>query len=91
MIFQVNIVHFLVDMFSNVSMCTEDDMRRRFTRFADPECFKHNLTLVDALKAIAEKKGITPAQLSIAFVSSLGPKVVPLPGSSYVNTLLCFR
>lgn len=61
-------------------------MRRRFTRFRDPENFKHNLTLVDALKAVAEKKGITPAQLCIAWVGSLGPKVIPLPGSSCVSS-----
>ena len=61
-----------------------DDVRRRLTRFREPEYFKHNLALVDALKAIAEKKGITPAQLCIAWVGSLGPKVIPLPGSSCV-------
>ena len=59
-------------------------MRRLFTRFREPEYFKHNLALVDALRAIAERKGITPAQLCIAWVGSLGPKVIPLPGSSYV-------
>lgn len=32
-------------------------------------------------KAIAQKKGITSAQLCLAWVSSLGPHVVPLPGS----------
>lgn len=58
-------------------------MRRNFTRFRNPEYFQHNLTLVDRLRAIAEKKGVTPARLSIAFVASLGDKVVALPGSSY--------
>ena len=33
-------------------------------------------------KAIAEKKGISNAQLAIAWVSSLGSNVIPLPGSS---------
>lgn len=59
-------------------------MRRSFTRFRDPEAFKSNLVLVDSLKAIAEKKGKSPAELCISFVASLGPKVVALPGSSYV-------
>ena len=62
-------------------------MRRRFTRFKDPELFKHNFVLVDALKAIAEKKGVTTAQLTIAFVGSLGPEVIPLPGSRSVSPL----
>ena len=47
-------------------------MRRNFTRFKDPELFKHNFTLVDALTDIATKKGVTTAQLCLAFVSSLG-------------------
>jgi pyridoxine 4-dehydrogenase len=44
--------------------------------------FDHNLKLVHAISAIAERKGATPAQLAIAWVSQLGPHVVPLPGSS---------
>lgn len=57
-------------------------MRRHFTRFSNPEYFQHNLTLVDKLKEIADRKGVSPARLSIAFVTSLGDKVIPLPGSS---------
>ena len=45
---------------------------------------KHNFAIVDALTEIATRKGITPAQLSIAWVSARGPHVVPLPGSSCV-------
>lgn len=57
-------------------------MRHRFTRFSNAEYFAHNMAIVDKLKAIADKKGVTPAQLSIAWVASLGKKVIPLPGSS---------
>ncbi len=56
-------------------------MRRRLTRLAEDN-FQHNFTFVDALKAIAEAKGVTPAALCIAWVASLGPKVIPLPGSA---------
>jgi len=59
----------------------EGDFRRHLARFQE-ESQKHNQKIVDALTAIAEKKGVTTAQLSIAWVSSLGPNVVPLPGSS---------
>ncbi|KAI0313922.1 aldo/keto reductase [Amylostereum chailletii] len=59
----------------------EGDFRRHFTRF-QAETMKQNFALVDALKSIAQKKGITPAQLAIAWVSSRGPHVIPLPGSS---------
>lgn len=47
--------------------------------------FKANMAIVDGLKAIADKKGVTPAQLCIAWVASLGPTMIPLPGSSYVS------
>ena len=42
------------------------------------------MRLVDALTAQAAKKGCTPAQLSIAWVSALGEKIIPLPGSTCV-------
>jgi len=46
------------------------------------ELFDHNIKLVHAVKAIANKKGVTPAQLAIAWVATLGSHVIPLPGSS---------
>lgn len=46
---------------------------------------RHNFAIVDALSEIARKKNVTPAQLSIAWVSALGPHVIPLPGSSCVS------
>jgi pyridoxine 4-dehydrogenase len=59
----------------------ENDSRRNMSRF-QPENFAHNLELVNAISEIAQRKGVTPAQLAIAWVSHLGPHVVPLPGSS---------
>ncbi|KAI1796377.1 aldo/keto reductase [Ganoderma leucocontextum] len=57
------------------------DMRRSLSRFEEAN-FKHNMALVDSVKVIADKKGVTPAQLAIAWVISRGPHVVPMPGSS---------
>lgn len=61
----------------------EGDLRRNFSRFSE-ENFKHNLALVDALEAMAKKKGISVSTLTLAWVANLGPKVIPLPGSAYV-------
>ncbi|KAG1891275.1 Aldo/keto reductase [Suillus subluteus] len=47
--------------------------------------FKHNFAIVDALTAIAKSKNVTSAQLSIAWVASLGKHVIPLPGSSHAK------
>jgi aryl-alcohol dehydrogenase-like predicted oxidoreductase len=57
------------------------DMRARMPRFR-PENLEHNLTLVDALRPIAEDKGATVAQLAIAWVLSRGEDIVPLVGTT---------
>ncbi|KAA1476981.1 aldo/keto reductase [Dentipellis sp. KUC8613] len=59
----------------------EGDFRRTLTRFKD-ENMKANAALVAALKQVAADKGVTPAQLSLAWVASRGEHVIPLPGSS---------
>jgi aryl-alcohol dehydrogenase-like predicted oxidoreductase len=40
-----------------------------------------NLSLVEAVKALAASKGITPGQLALAWVHSRGPDVFPIPGT----------
>jgi len=72
---------FLTGAIKSLDDLEAGDMRRHFTRFKE-ENFKHNFVIVDALKVIAEKKGVTPAQLCISWVGSLGEKVMPMPGSS---------
>ncbi|KAF7790846.1 hypothetical protein EIP86_001803 [Pleurotus ostreatoroseus] len=76
---------FLTGTIKSLDDLSENDMRRRMTRFSKEEYFKHNMAMVDGLKAIAEKKGITPAALCLAWVASLGPKVIPIPGSSHAS------
>jgi pyridoxine 4-dehydrogenase len=46
---------------------------------------QHNFAIVEKIKAFADKKGVTPAQLCIAWASSLSPIMIPIPGSSYVD------
>lgn len=42
-----------------------------------------NLKLVEGLKALAEKKGCTPAQLALAWVHHQGEDVFPIPGEAH--------
>ena len=42
---------------------------------------EHNLTLVEALRPVAEAKGCTVAQLAIAWVAAQGETIVPLIGA----------
>jgi aryl-alcohol dehydrogenase-like predicted oxidoreductase len=54
--------------------------RGRFPRF-QAENLQHNLSLVDALREVAEEKGASVAQLAIAWVLSRGDDIVPLIGA----------
>ena len=56
------------------------DFRTNLPRFRG-ENLRHNLALVDALRAVAEAKGVTVAQIAIAWVLSRGDDVVPLIGA----------
>jgi aryl-alcohol dehydrogenase-like predicted oxidoreductase len=56
------------------------EIRGRMPRFA-AENFKRNLDLVAALKAIAQEKGATTAQLAFAWVRAQGDDIFPLIGA----------
>jgi aryl-alcohol dehydrogenase-like predicted oxidoreductase len=56
------------------------DPRTRFPRFRS-ENLPQNLALLDALEAIAAERGVTAAQLAIAWVCSRGDDIIPLIGT----------
>ena len=58
----------------------QDDFRRLMPR-AKGENLDHNLRLVEKIRPIAAKKGITLAQLALAWVLSKGEEIVPIPGT----------
>jgi aryl-alcohol dehydrogenase-like predicted oxidoreductase len=57
-----------------------DTRQQRFPRFA-PENFDKNQVLVQRVKAIAERRGVTAGQLALAWVMAKGRDVVPIPGT----------
>ncbi|MFE0628390.1 aldo/keto reductase [Streptomyces sp. NPDC058864] len=57
-----------------------NDFRAMSPRFQG-ENLEHNLRLVEALRKIAEQKGVTVAQTAIAWVLSRGEDIVPLVGA----------
>jgi len=59
---------------------TPDDTRSVLPSL-NGENLKHNLSLVETLRAIADTKGTTIAQIAIAWVLSRGQDIVPLIGS----------
>ena len=60
---------------------TVKDLRRTMPRF-DAENWPRNRALVDAFEGIATREGVTPAQLSLAWVLSRGDHVVAIPGTA---------
>ena len=56
------------------------DPRQRFPRFMSPN-LEHNLGLVESLRSVADGKGVTNAQLAIAWVAAQGNDIVPLVGA----------
>jgi aryl-alcohol dehydrogenase-like predicted oxidoreductase len=59
---------------------TAGDFRATAPRFTG-ENLERNLRLVDALRVVADSKGVTVAQLAIGWVLSRGHDVVPLVGA----------
>ncbi|MFF5649440.1 aldo/keto reductase [Streptomyces collinus] len=56
------------------------DFRAMSPRFQGDN-LRHNLDLVEALRKIAEQKGVSVAQIAIAWVLSRGEDIVPLVGA----------
>ncbi|MGW1163938.1 aldo/keto reductase [Streptomyces sp. NPDC002550] len=66
--------------FSRDRQLAANDFRAHSPRFQG-ENLQHNLNLVEALRKIAEQKGVTVAQIAIAWVLSRGEDIVPLVGA----------
>lgn len=61
----------------------DGDFRLYAPRWSE-ENFPRNLELVDALRAIAARKGCTAGQLTLAWLMAQGEDVIPIPGTTRV-------
>jgi len=77
---------FLSGDIKSVDDLAPDDFRRTNPRFAGDN-FQKNLDLVEAVSAIAADKGVTAAQLALAWVLAQGEDLVPIPGTRRIATL----
>jgi len=77
---------FLSGEITSIDDLAPDDFRRSNPRFMG-ENFQKNLDLVTAVTAIATDKGVTAAQLALAWVLARGDHLVPIPGTRRVRTL----
>jgi len=71
---------FLSGKIRSIDDFDEDDFRRSSPRFQG-ENFAKNLDVLDRVVEIAERKGVTPSQLALAWVWAQGDDIVPIPGT----------
>ena len=62
------------------------DFRNKLPRFS-PEVRKANQALVEVVGQIASRKGLTRAQIALAWVLAQKPWIVPIPGTTKVHRL----
>lgn len=77
---------FLTGTMNDFPTFAEGDIRIAMPRFQEPN-FSHNMTLARRFNVIAADAGITPAQLSLAWVMAQGENIVPIPGTRSIAHL----
>ena len=71
---------FLAGRFSSPDDLDEGDFRKNHPRFQGDN-LERNRRLAAVVHEVAEEKGVTPAQVALAWVLSRGDDVVPIPGT----------
>ena len=77
---------FLTGAMKSVNDLALDDRRRTQPRFNEKN-FAHNFQIVAAVKALADNKKVTAAQLALAWVLAKGDDIVPIPGTRKISRL----
>ena len=77
---------FLGARFRSIDELAPNDWRRGNPRF-QREQFQRNLVIADIISGVAREKGVTPAQLALAWVRAQGENIVPIPGTSSTQRL----
>ncbi len=75
---------FLTGRFQSPDDFGKNDFRKHSPRFQG-ENFQKNLQLVDKVKELAKRKGVTPAQLALAWVLKQGEDIIPIPGTTKIK------
>jgi len=71
---------FLTGTITSTDSLAPDDFRRQNPRFIG-DALAANLALVNRVRSVAERKGVTPGQLALAWVLAQGDDIVPIPGT----------
>jgi aryl-alcohol dehydrogenase-like predicted oxidoreductase len=63
----------------------EGDFRLTIPRFVDVEARHANQVFVDLISRIAQRRGVTPAQVALAWLLAQGRQIVPIPGTTKLS------
>jgi aryl-alcohol dehydrogenase-like predicted oxidoreductase len=77
---------FLTGAIDQNTTFAKNDFRNMVPRFT-PEARHTNQALVDALGVIAKAKGVTSAQVALAWLLAQKPWIVPIPGTTKLHRL----
>ena len=77
---------FLTGKMDDKTTFDSSDFRNSLPRFT-PDARKANEALLDLIRQIAERKKVTPAQISLAWLLAQKPWIVPIPGTTKLNRL----
>lgn len=75
---------FLTGAMSGDTKLGEGDFRKLLPRFT-PEAMEKNQALIDLLKTLAAERGVTPAQIALAWLLAQKPWIVPIPGTTKLS------
>ncbi len=77
---------FLTGTIRSPSDFGDDDFRKIVPKYSE-ENFPKNLKLVDEIVALAKEKGVTPSQLTLAWLLAQGHDIIPIPGTTKISRL----
>src|SRR5690349_21522560 len=77
---------FLTGAINKDTQFDKNDFRNIVPRFSQ-DARKANQALVDRLGEIARQKGVSPAQIALAWLLAQKPWIVPIPGTTKLNRL----
>lgn len=77
---------FLTGAISANTTFNDDDFRSKVPRF-NPEALEANAQLVTLLADLASQKGVTSAQIALAWLLAQKPWIVPIPGTTKLHRL----
>ncbi len=77
---------FLTGRIDSLDRLEEKDRRRDHPRF-DAENLARNQALLEPIRALADAKGCSPAQIALAWLLAKGNDIVPIPGTKHPEYL----